>query len=158
MFAFLMSFRTSRTGWMFVVYFDCVVSSRSHFSWIGQIGEFEVFVFKSKPAYRYSTPLSTDLHLILKEHACFPYALSYQSDSVTCFLYTPGPILAELGQLVNLTVLALGENKLTGTLLSLLSLDLVNMMEEPSFPYAHSFLFWLCFVCFDCFLIVFCIH
>ncbi len=56
----------------------------------------------------------------MNEKACFPYALSYQSDRVTCFLYVwlgfvyPRSHSGWLGQLANLEKLNLQYNQLTG--------------------------------------------
>jgi hypothetical protein len=53
----------------------------------------------------------------MKETTCFPYALAYPSDRVTCDLtvfFIP-QVPAKLGRLVNLQDLRLYENKLTGT-------------------------------------------
>jgi hypothetical protein len=86
----------------------------------------------------------------------FPYALWYQSDSVTyllcvltvCFVY-PGPIPAELGQLANLQELALSNNKLTGTPHSLPDLHAVwREMLAFNMPFRTSRIGWLVYCMF----------
>ena len=47
------------------------VYPRSHSSWIGPIGQFNVSSFRPKPAYRYSIPLSPDLHSIWRDRLVF---------------------------------------------------------------------------------------
>jgi hypothetical protein len=85
--AFFMPFRNSRIGWLVCcMFWLCFVSPRSHPGWIGRIGEFTEAVFISKQAYRYSIPLPPDLPSVLRI-TLRSSVKSYQSDSVTCFLY-----------------------------------------------------------------------
>jgi hypothetical protein len=47
------------------------VYPRSHSGWIGRIGEFTGAEFILKPAYRYSIPLSPDVHSIWRQRLAF---------------------------------------------------------------------------------------
>ncbi len=67
--------------WLIFVY------PRSHSGWIGPIGEFNVSKSKEQQAYRYSLPSCPLTCLQYWGIGLRSSVKSYQSDSVTCFLY-----------------------------------------------------------------------
>ncbi len=104
---------------MFRLIFSC---SRCHSGWNGPIGQFTGPSCIYKYAYRYySIPLSPDLHSIWRNWLAFvsPFCTSRIGNlCVACFdcvWYAPGPIPAELCLLVNLKLLSLHDNQITGT-------------------------------------------
>jgi hypothetical protein len=120
------------------------VYPRSHPRWIGPIGEFAVYRFIRKQAYRYFIPFSSDLHSIWSTRLAFlmPFRTSRIGWHGFCmfwlsFIY-PGPIPAELGQLAKLKNLNLRNNILTGNH-PFFSWLAFNMNKKACFPYALSY-------------------
>ncbi len=70
--AFLIPVHTSTIVWLgFCMFRLSFVYPRSHSGWIEPIGQFNASLFILKPTYRYSIPLSPDLHQIWRKQLAF---------------------------------------------------------------------------------------
>ncbi len=65
----------------------CFVYPRPHPGWIGPIGESAGADFIWKPAYRYSIPLSLELHSAWRNRLALLMPFRISRIGVTCFLY-----------------------------------------------------------------------